>query len=57
VNLQANPELQARLIDMQRGLHRVMDELINRNDKAAAEVILRQLDEHLALTIRQTKPV
>lgn len=55
MTLTANEELESRLIDLRRGLHRAMDELINRGDQAETEVILRQLDQHLTITINQIK--
>lgn len=49
----ANHALKQRIEDLHTGLHAAMTALITDKDQAKAEVILRQMDDHLATTRRQ----
>lgn len=53
----ANQELVDRLKDLQRGLHAAMTALIGNKNKEETELILRQMDHHMTVTINNIKTV
>ena len=54
-NLVANKELQDKIIDLHRGLHLAMGELINKRNYERAEEILREVDVQFADAIHELK--
>jgi hypothetical protein len=53
----ANKEAVDAVQDMHRGLHIALDNLVNRNDTAKTEEILRELDFHMTRWLNQINTV
>lgn len=49
----ANKETQDDLLDLHRGLHFVMDQMIRLKDYEAAERVIRQVDERMSALINK----